>query len=134
MAKIIDKLAWIELQNGKILSARSKGKSVFYIPGGKREMGESDAGTLCREIREELNVELLPGTMRFLGVFEAQADGHPDGVLVKMTCYQARYTGVLKASSEIEEFTWLGYKDREDCPPVDKLIFDFLKKNGMLAD
>jgi hypothetical protein len=35
--KVIDKLAWIELQNQSILSTKSYGKDKFYIPGGKRE-------------------------------------------------------------------------------------------------
>jgi hypothetical protein len=32
---IIDKIAWIHLENGAILSSRSRGKDVYYIPGGK---------------------------------------------------------------------------------------------------
>jgi hypothetical protein len=40
--KEIDKIALIEIQEGSILSTRSKGKTKFYIPGGKREKGESD--------------------------------------------------------------------------------------------
>ena len=43
-------------QPGKLLVARSKGKALFYIPGGKRDEGESDHETLCREIDEELDV------------------------------------------------------------------------------
>jgi 8-oxo-dGTP pyrophosphatase MutT (NUDIX family) len=42
--KEIDKIA-IEIQQGKILSTKSKGKK-YYIPGGKRESGESDEQTL----------------------------------------------------------------------------------------
>ena len=33
----IDKVAYIKLQEGKILSSKSKGKTKYYIPGGKRE-------------------------------------------------------------------------------------------------
>ena len=39
----IDKIAWIRLEDGKILSTRSRGKDVYYIPGGKREPGETDS-------------------------------------------------------------------------------------------
>jgi len=38
--KIIDKLAWIEIKDGKILSTKSFGKEKYYIPGGKREAAE----------------------------------------------------------------------------------------------
>lgn len=89
---LIDKLAWIYLQEGRILSTRSKGKDVRYIPGGKREAGESDTEALCREIREELHVKLLPGSLEVYGIFEAQAHGHAEGVVVRMTCYTAAFS------------------------------------------
>ena len=54
---LIDKIAWIELADGKILSTRSRGKDVYYLPGGKREPGESDIDALVRELREELGSE-----------------------------------------------------------------------------
>ncbi|MFB6456856.1 NUDIX domain-containing protein [Chitinophaga sp. Hz27] len=130
--KIIDKLAWIEIKNKSILSTKSFGKTKCYIPGGKREPGESDAQALCREISEELNVELDPQTLHFIGSFEAQADSHPDGVSVKMTCYTANYTGELKACAEIESFTWLTSADKDKISAVDMLIFDYLKDQQMI--
>lgn len=47
--ELIDKLAWIYIKDKKILSTRSKGKDAWYIPGGKRELGESDHEALFRE-------------------------------------------------------------------------------------
>lgn len=130
--KIIDKLAWIEIENKSILSTRSLGKQKYYIPGGKREEGENDEQALCREILEELSVELDAQTLKFVGTFEAQADSHPDGVAVKMTCYMANYQGALKACSEIEDFKWLKYADKDKISEVDKLIFDFLKEQDLI--
>ncbi|SFH40601.1 NUDIX hydrolase [Pontibacter chinhatensis] len=130
--KVIDKLAWIELQDGKILSTRSKGRIKYYIPGGKREAGESDFDTLSREIWEELNVNLVESSTQFIGVFQAQADSHPDGVQVKMTCYSGSYTGTVMASCEIDEVVWLNYKDIESVSPVDKIIFTWLKERNLL--
>ena len=52
---MIDTVAWVHLENGRILCARPRGKGVFYVPGGKREGAESDLQTLLREITEELN-------------------------------------------------------------------------------
>lgn len=54
----IDKIAFIYLQNGKILSTLSKGKNRYYIPGGKREETESDQETLIRECKEELSIDI----------------------------------------------------------------------------
>lgn len=130
--KIIDKIAFIDLKNGQILSSRSKGKSVYYIPGGKREPGESDVESLVREVKEELDVQIVPESAKYLGTFSAQADGHPKGVIVQMTCYEAEYNGVLKASSEIAEIKWLNYSDMDIIAAVDKVIFNHLKEAGRL--
>ncbi|HCI80446.1 MAG TPA: DNA mismatch repair protein MutT, partial [Ktedonobacter sp.] len=77
---MIDKLAWIHIVDRRILSTRSKGKDTYYIPGGKREQGETDEATLIREIREELSIDLLPGSITFFGTFQAQAHGQAEGV------------------------------------------------------
>ena len=77
----IDKLAWIYVRERRVLSTRTRGRSLFYLPGGKREAGESDTQALEREILEELQVALDPATIRPFGVFEAQADSHPDDLL-----------------------------------------------------
>ncbi|NHM01564.1 NUDIX hydrolase [Flavobacterium difficile] len=130
--KIIDKIAWIAIKNKTLLSTKSYGKKVFYIPGGKREQEESDADTLLREIAEELDVYLIQSTLNFVGIFEAQADGHEEGTVVRMTCYTGAYTGVLKASSEIECFEWLRYADKDKISEVDKLIFDFLYDQDLI--
>jgi 8-oxo-dGTP diphosphatase len=130
--KEIDKIAWIELQNGKILSARSKGKTKFYLPGGKREAGETDEATLIREIMEELNVTILPETIRYVGTFTAQSDGGQEGVMVKMTCYTAGFQGAPMATSEIEEVRWLDTQNMDIISEVDKEIFSYLKEQGQL--
>jgi 8-oxo-dGTP pyrophosphatase MutT (NUDIX family) len=128
---MIDKVAWVRLEGGKVLSTRSRGKDTYYLPGGKREDRESDLETLVREIREELTVEILPESVALLGVWEAQAHGHPDGVIVRMTCYTGDYRGTPTASSEIEEVEWLSYADRDRVAPVDQLIFRDLKGSGL---
>ncbi|OQP42949.1 DNA mismatch repair protein MutT [Niastella yeongjuensis] len=129
---IIDKLAWIAIENRMVLSSRSFGKDKFYIPGGKREAGETDEQALLREIKEELNVELDKTTLKAFGIFQAQAHGHAEGVIVKMTCYTAAYTGTLSPQSEIEEIAWLTYADKDKISHVDILIFDYLKENDLI--
>ena len=130
--KIIDKLAWIHIVDKKVLCAKSKGKELYYIPGGKREPGESDQEAVIREIREELSVNLQEQTVKYLGEFEAQADGKPEGTLVHMTCYTAEYVGDLHPASEIAEAAWLRHTDRDKCSLVVKIIFDWLLEKGMI--
>lgn len=129
---VIDKLAWIEIQDRKILSTRTKGKSTYYIPGGKRETGESDQQALIREISEELSIDIDPSSLNFFGVFEAQAHGKSEGVIVKMTCYTGSYTGVMKANNEIEEVVWFSHKDKDKSSAVDTIIFDYCKLNNLI--
>ncbi len=49
-----------------------------------------------------------------------------------MTCYSGKYSGELKANSEIEKIKWLKYSDKDKISEVDKLIFDNLKENNLL--
>jgi 8-oxo-dGTP diphosphatase len=132
--RVIDKVAWLHLEGRCILSTRSRGKDTYYIPGGKREPGETDEQCLCREIKEELSVSLTPGSLQSLGVFTAQAHGNPPGTLIQMACYAADYTGTLAPSAEIEEFAWLTYSDRDRVAPVDQIIFDRLHDRGELRE
>lgn len=81
----IDNLAYIHVVDGKVLMTLSRGKDVWYIPGGKRE---SDTQALFREAKEELNVDLIESTVTYYATFEAQAHGKPTGTVVRMTCYR----------------------------------------------
>ena len=128
----IDKLALIFIKNRKALGAVSKGKDVFYFPGGKRESGETDEEALTREVKEELSVDLVPKSIKYYGTFIAQAYDKPEGVMVKMTCYTAKFDGEPKASSEIEKIIWVTSKDLKTAPPVDKLILADLKKKNLI--
>lgn len=129
---LIDKVAWIEVQNKKVLSTKSFGKDKYYIPGGKREKDETDEQTLIREIHEELDVMIHKESIKFFGIFEAQAHGHPDGVWVKMTCFTADFSGELSPKSEIEQIKWLSFAEKEIISEVDKLIFDQLKVKNLI--
>ena len=131
--RVIDKIAWLRIKNGQVLSTRSHGKDVYYFPGGKREPGESDLDTLVREIAEELTVAIDPATAVPAGVFEARAHGHAEDVLVRMTCYTADYAGELRPAAEIAEVVWFGYADRDRTSPVDRIIFDHLRETGLLT-
>jgi 8-oxo-dGTP diphosphatase len=121
---VIDTVAWVRLEDGRILCGRPRGKDVFFIPGGKREGSETDLQTLLREIAEELTVALLPDTVRHVGTYEAGQ--------VRMSCYTGDYQGTLQASSEIDELAWFSYADRPRVPPVDQLLFDDLQASGTL--
>lgn len=128
----IDKLAFIYIKDKKLLITLSKGKDTWYTPGGKREVGESDIDALIREVKEELTVDLKPQTIKKYGIFEAQAHGKPAGTIVRMTCYKADFSGVLKPNSEVERLDFFPYSKKELSSPVDHLIFDDLKAKNLI--
>ncbi|HIF9056763.1 TPA: NUDIX hydrolase [Photobacterium damselae] len=128
----IDKLAWILIQDRKLLAVRSFGKTSFYLPGGKRENGESDQEALIREIQEELAVDLKPDSIEYAGFYQAQADGKPEGVMVKMTCYFAQFGGQITPSAEIEEAQWLNSENLDVCSLAAKIIVEDFKQQGLI--
>ena len=73
----------------------------------------------------------MKNTIKYYGTFEAQAHGHAEGILVKMTCYMAEFIGELKPDSEIQKIEWLDYSNLNvKISPVDELIFkDLYDKN-----
>lgn len=131
--KEIDKIAFLYIKDGKILSTLSKGKDTYYLPGGKREGIETDEETLVRECKEELCIDIIKDTIKYYGTFEAQAHGKTEGILVKMTCYMAKFEGELKPNSEIQEIKWLDYSNLNvKISPVDQLIFKDLFDKGLI--
>ncbi|WP_276390413.1 NUDIX hydrolase [Eudoraea chungangensis] len=129
---ILEVVVWIYIQDYRILCTRSRDKQVYFIPGGKKERDENKIVALRREIKEELNVRLIENSIKKVGVFEGPAEGYPSGKLVRLHCFKATFEGELLPSSEIEELVWLSYQDIQMLAPVDRQIFDFLKKKKYL--
>ena len=60
--------AIIELDDRFLLTRRQKGvhlEGLWEFPGGKIDVGETHAGALARELREELDVDVDVGPLRF---------------------------------------------------------------------
>ena len=131
--KHIDKLAVMLIRGRQQLVAKSRGKSVYFTPGGKRETGESDVEALCRECKEELTIDLIQDTIQKYGVFEAQAFGKPAGTMVRMTCYTADFLGDLRPSEEVEELAWIDSTfDKEKLSVTGIMILEDLKQKDLI--
>jgi 8-oxo-dGTP pyrophosphatase MutT (NUDIX family) len=132
VADLIDKIAWIHLEERRLLVARNAGRERFYLPGGKREAGESDLETLVRELEEELTVIVDADSAEHVGTFEAPADARTDGLLVRLTCYTAAHTGTFAPSREIDELAWITSADGDRVSAVDRLVLAHLRDAGLL--
>lgn len=131
--ELFHKSAWIHIQDEKILAVRSKGNTVFFLPGGNIEKGEAGEQALIREIKEELSVGIIKSTIIHIGTFEATSYEFPEIVSIRMDCYLADYKGILKPSSEIEEIAWFRHKDKNRMSSVDTKVFEYLKAEKILT-
>ncbi|GHG61792.1 NUDIX hydrolase [Streptomyces griseocarneus] len=127
---MIEKVAWIRLENGRVLAARSRGKDAYYLPGGKPEPGESAHEALIREIREELGVDLLPETIAPAFTVRAPAHGAPAGTEVRMTCFTADHSGTPAPRGEIAEVAWLSPADRARTSRATRAALDRIWPHG----
>lgn len=135
MKQIIETVAYIHIENKRILLAQAKGKKAYLMPGGKKEKDEDNIAALIREIQEELSVYLEPDSIQFYKTFEAQAHGKPKGVIVRTHCYFGKHTGTLKPNNEIADlkfFTQQEYSQMEDYAPLGIVINKDLKENNLI--
>jgi len=132
LKKEIDKLAWLSIRDGKLLSTRSKNKELFYLPGGKREEGETDEQALIREIKEEISVDLVADSVKYAATFTAQADSKHNGTVVKLTCYFADFSGQLSPDAEIEEIDFIDYQHKDLCSLASIKAMDWLKQQNLI--
>jgi len=125
-----DKIALVVIRDRKVLMARSKGKEHFYMPGGKRDEGESDVECLVRECREELGIKVDPKSAFLYGIYTAYS--YDDKPPAKLTMYQANFTGTPTPTSEIEEVGWISYADRKKAIGSGRLLLDELYWKGLI--
>ncbi len=110
-------VGWLYRKGNKLLCVKSKGKDKFFIPGGKLEVGETYEEGLQREIREELNIELIPNSIQYLFSVTDIAYGLENTQLT-MFCYIADFNGDIAPSSEIETAKWFELSQIHNCAPA----------------
>ena|SRR5690349_13935507 len=102
----------------------------FYRPlGGGIEFGETSLETVCRELREELNVEVVSESLTYLGTVENifHFNGIPGHEIVLI------YDGILKESALYEQAVILGKEaNGEDIQAVWMSLDEFIAGNAIL--
>ncbi len=109
MNAVVDvyKAGGILIKDGKFLVTRSKGKDIFYAPGGRIEQGEDSENALVRELEEELSIRVKKEHLKPLGTFLHPSAGE-DHLTIKMDVFLVEaWEGKIAPSNEIEEFLWI---------------------------
>ncbi|MFC3998502.1 NUDIX domain-containing protein [Nocardiopsis sediminis] len=131
-APVVDALAWVRLSGRRLLCVRTREHELFYLPGGKREPGESDAEAVTREAAEEVGVVLRPATITPYAVIDEAAHGYPEGTRVRLACFTAEHDGEPAARNEVAELAWFGSADRARCAPAVRRLLDLLRADGLI--
>ena len=102
----IDKIGGIILREKEILVVKKRTKDnreEYIIPGGKREGDETDFETLKRELKEEIQVDLI--NMKPFGGFDDIAIF--ENIPIHIEVYFANIKKEPKCDSEIKELVWI---------------------------
>jgi len=126
--RTIETVAWIDVDDaGRSRMVRPRGKTLFFMPGGKKEPGEGDVAALSRELREELAVDVDESTVSACFVVEERAFGPAEPTVVRMACYAARVAGEPAPSSEIEAQDFVDVDEPHRVPPAGRAVLANLR-------
>ena len=127
--KKVEVVAAVIMHNQKILCVQRSENKYSYIskkfefPGGKMEEGETKKQTIIREIKEELNMDIIP--IKELNTVEHE---YPDFNL-KMHSFISECLSTEVFLSEHIDYKWLSVSELEtldwaaaDLPIVEQLI------------
>ncbi|HSW77171.1 MAG TPA: NUDIX domain-containing protein [Candidatus Chromulinivoraceae bacterium] len=103
----IYKASGIIIIDRKVLVERSQGKDFFIHLGGKIEPGETPKQALIRELKEEIQINVIEDDLELFDQNSAPAANNPE-VDVHMDVYLVKkWTGEISADSEVEELRWI---------------------------
>lgn len=112
----------IIIEKDKLLLVRVQDNLKWYLPGGKIEEGETAEQTLVRETAEELNIQLLPESIRYLTTIIGPA--YNQNAEVELICFSADWKGSISPNAEISEVAFFDYSEKHHFAPAICLFFE----------
>jgi 8-oxo-dGTP pyrophosphatase MutT (NUDIX family) len=125
----------LHIKERKLLLAFSRNKSCFYLPGGKIDTNETPAGALCREIEEELQLQLYESDLEYYTHITAPAYGEEAGVMMEQDCFLVKRNVDPSAAAEISEIRYFSLDDylaQTNKAPGAIMILKQLKADGLI--
>ncbi|CAM3094189.1 Phosphatase NudJ [Arthrobacter ulcerisalmonis] len=105
-ARIIVSAVCVFDADGRLLTVRKRGTSMFMQPGGKPEPGESAVHAAARELAEEVGISISPQELITLGVWIADA-ANEAATDIEATVFRAPGAWTAAPAAEIVEIRWL---------------------------
>ena len=128
------KYALCVIKENRLLVQEEAGEEYYLLPGGRAEEGEGAVQALCREVKEELGVEIELNTLSFIGEFE---DVSPvrDDINIHVDLYRGEIHGEMKPCSEVLKLIWVSSDDDwgKLAPVTRNKILPALLKKGLLT-
>ena len=129
----IKKAGALIFKDKKFLIVRPHDRPYFINPGGKYGQGESSQDCLKRELKEELQVEVI--STKHYKNYDIEKAAHSDNQLA-LELYIVEIDGEPKPSAEIGEIEWLSKADFKNkkfnlAPSFYKFVPDLIK-DGLL--
>jgi 8-oxo-dGTP diphosphatase len=132
---VVAAAALVDPNGAILLSQRPAGKQLaglWEFPGGKVDAGESPEAALCRELREELAITVVPADLVPLTfASHAYEDFH-----LLMPLYLCRQWAGTPRGLEGQALAWAGAEalGHYPMPPADGPLVAFFQRTGVLTE
>jgi 8-oxo-dGTP pyrophosphatase MutT (NUDIX family) len=92
---------------GRMLTVRKRDTQMFMNPGGKPEVGESAVQALCRELAEEVGLEVSAQDLTFIDTYTVKAANEPGFDVCAEVFRLGPDVGEHTIGAEIVESRWI---------------------------